>query len=339
MRHFNLPYLAVIVALSSISLRAGAAQPPDSVNSDSYGNTATGTDALLNLPTSTQYNYSVDNTASGLNALHSNTTGANNTAYGANALFSNTVGKGNEAHGVNALYSNTTGIRNLGVGSNALYDNVSGSYNIALGFDAGYNVTTGSNNILIGAPGLASDNGTIQIGAQGTQTSTSVAGIYGVPVTGSAVYVTSAGQLGVQASSERYKTDIAAMPEVSVKLAQLRPVTFHYRTDPQSIQQYGLIAEEVDKIYPELVIREPSGKIQGVHYEELAPMLLSEVQKQRIELQELQTSTQTQSAKINEQSARISDLTQQVAKLSSLENEIRAALLQLQSEEQRVAQR
>jgi hypothetical protein len=272
------------------------------------------------------------NVASGLVALASNTTGANNTAVGYAALYSNTVGKGNAAQGVNALFSNTTGIRNLGIGSNALYGNTIGGYNIALGFDAGYNVTTGSNNIEIGAMGAAGDNGTIQIGVQGTQTLTTIAGIYGTPLTGSAVYVTSTGQLGVQASSERYKTDIATMPNLSEKLAQLRPVTFHYRTDPKSVQQYGLIAEEVAKVYPELVIRDDSGKIQGVHYEELAPMLLGEMQQQRGELQEQQATIQSQSAKIN-------DLTQRVAELKDLKQEMRAALHRLEAKEELLAQR
>ena len=272
------------------------------------------------------------NVASGLVALASDTTGANNTAFGYAALYSNTSGRGNAAQGANALYSNISGIRNLGIGNNALFGNVSGSYNIALGFNAGTNVTTGSNNIEIGAPGTASDNGTIQIGSQGTQTSTTIAGIYGTLVSGSAVYVTSTGQLGTLVSSERYKTDIATMPALSGKLAQLRPVTFHYRTDPKSVQQYGLIAEEVDKVYPELVIRDGSGKIQGVHYEELAPMLLSEVQQQRGELQEQQATIKSQSAKIN-------DLTQQVAELKDLKQEMRAALRRLQPTNELVAQR
>ncbi len=206
-----------------------------------------------------------------------------------------------------------------------MYENTTGSYNIALGFDAGYNLTTGSNNIEIGVEGSASDNNTIQIGSQGTQTSTKIAGIYGTPLSGSAVYVTSTGQLGVQASSERYKTDISSMPELAEKLQQLRPVTFHYKTDPKGVQQYGLIAEEVDKVYPELVIRDDTGKIQGVHYEELAPMLLNEVQKQQ--------------ATIQSQAAKIDDLTQQVAELNDLKREMRAALQRLKSEEELVAGR
>jgi hypothetical protein len=279
------------------------------------------------------------NSAVGDLALTGNSSGANNTAFGYQALYANTTGKGNAAQGVNALYNNTSGIRNLGIGSNALFGNTIGSYNIALGFDAGYNVTTGSNNIEIGAMGTASDSNTIQIGVQGTQTSTTIAGIYGTPVTGSAVYVTSTGQLGVQASSERYKTDIATMPELSGKLAQLRPVTFHYRTDPKGVQQYGLIAEEVDKVYPELVIRDDSGKIQGVHYEELAPMLLSEVQQQQGELRTQRSEIRTQQAMIQSQAAKINNLTRQVAELNDLKQEMRAALRRLQSKEALVAQR
>jgi hypothetical protein len=262
-----------------------------------------------------------NNTAAGAYALASDQSGANNTAFGYQALYSNSTGKGNAAQGSNALYSNTTGIRNLGIGSNALYLNTTGGYNIGLGFDGGYNITTGSNNIEIGASGSAADNDTIQIGVQGTQTLTTIAGIYGTMLTGSAVYVTATGQLGVLGSSERFKTDIAPMPELSSKLSQLRPVTFHYKSDPKAIQQYGLIAEEVDKVYPELVIRDEQGKIQGVRYEELAPMLLSEVQRERNEIRNLE---------------------QQVGKVNDLESELaqmRAALAALQSKDQRVAQR
>jgi hypothetical protein len=289
-------------------------------------NVATGILALAANTTGT------GNSAVGDLALTGNLSGVNNTAFGYQALYSNTVGLGNAAQGVNALYSNTTGSRNLGIGSNALYANSTGNYNVALGFDAGYNVLNGSNNIEIGTKGTASDNNTIQIGVQGTQTSTKIAGINGTLVSGSAVYVTSTGQLGTLVSSERYKTDIATMPALSAKLAQLRPVTFHYRTDPTGVQQYGLIAEEVDKVYPELVIRDDTGKIQGVHYEELAPMLLSEVQQQRSDLEGQQATIKSQSAKINE-------LTQQVAELKDLKEEMRAALRRLQSANEMVAQR
>jgi hypothetical protein len=217
----------------------------------------------------------------------------------------------------------------LGIGNNALYGNTVGSYNIGLGYEGGYNITTGSNNIEIGTAGSASDNNTIQIGSQGTQTFTTIAGIYGTQATGgSAVYVTSTGQLGVQGSSERFKTDITPMPALSEKLAQLRPVTFHYKTDPNGVRQYGLIAEEVDQVYPELVIRDPKGAIQGVHYEELAPMLLNEIQRQQ--------------QKILAQDAKIQGLEQQVAKVNDLErelNDMHAALNALQPKDRVIAQR
>ena len=168
---------------------------------------------------------------------------------------------------------------------------------------------------------------------QGTQTQTTIAGIYGTHVTGSAVYVTSTGQLGVQASSERYKTDIATMLEASSKLAQLRPVTFHYKNDPKDVRQYGLIAEEVVKVYPELVIRDDSGKIQGVHYEELAPILLNEIQKQ-------QRINAAQAAKIEAQAEQIAALgaradhadsqTAEIHELKKLVLEMQSAMLTAQ---------
>ena len=248
------------------------------------------------------------NVASGLVALASNTSGANNTAFGYAALYSNTTGKGNAAQGVNSMYSNTTGIRNLGIGNNALFGNVSGSYNIALGFNAGENVTTGSDNIEIGASGASGDNATIQIGSQGTQTSTTIAGIFGTTVTGSAVYVTAAGQLGVLASSERYKTDVATMGSSTEKLDLLRPVTFKLKTDRQGTVQYGLIAEEVAKIYPELVIRNSKGLVEGVRYEELAPMLLNEMQKQRTAIRTLTEKQDAYAQKFSAQATEIGEL-------------------------------
>jgi hypothetical protein len=298
-------------------------------NTTGSDNTASGVEALFLNTTGSQ------NTAFGVESLDNNTTGDNNTGFGYLALYSNTVGKGNSAQGVNALYNNTTGIRNLGIGNNALYANSTGSYNIALGFEAGYNVLNGSNNIEIGASGNAADDSTIQIGVQGTQTSTTIAGIYGTPVTGSAVYVSSTGQLGVLGSSERFKTDIAPMPELSDKIGQLRPVTFRYKTDPKRLQQYGLIAEEVAKVYPELVIRDEMGTIQGVRYEELAPMLLHETQKQ-------QRINAMQAERAERQDAEIRDLKQRVAKVNELEHglaEMRMALAALRSKDHLVAQR
>ncbi len=162
--------------------------------------------------------------------------------------------------------------------------------------------------------------------APSTQTAAYIAGIENAKITGSAVYVTASGQLGVLASSERYKTAIAPMVASNIeKLQQLRPVSFHLKSDPKGAVQYGLIAEEVDKVYPELVIRDEQGKIQGVRYDELAPMLLNEVQQQQ---------------RINAaQAAEIRDLKSQIFELNDLKQEIRATLLQLQAKDKLVARR
>jgi Chaperone of endosialidase len=291
-----------------------------SSNTTGSGNTASGSQALFH---NTTGDY---NTASGYLALNSNTTGLWNTASGAYALFSNngngntasgfealyfnTTGEGNTASGFQALNSNTTGNNNTAYGVSAL-QNTTGSNNTAEGFQAGFNLTTGSNNIDIGSVGVAGESNVIRIGTRGTQKVTVIAGIGTSQVTGSAVYVTTTGRLGVLASSERYKTAIAPMGSNTTKLEQLRPVTFHLKSDPKGALQYGLIAEEVAKVYPELVIRNESGRIDGVRYDELAPMLLNEVQQQ---------------------AAAMRDLKQQVAVLS-------AALQKLQPKDELVAQR
>jgi hypothetical protein len=137
--------------------------------------------------------------------------------------------------------------------------------------------------------------------------------------------VTSSGQLGVLASSERYKTDVTPMAGTTEKLQRLRPVTFHLKTQPNGALQYGLIAEEVDKVYPELVIRDEAGKIQGVRYDELAPMLLNEVQRQRAQLQQ--------------QAAQLQDTWQQLTDLKQLNQSMQAAISKLQARDERVALR
>jgi hypothetical protein len=318
-------------------------------NTDGNNNTASGYGSLYSNTTAEE------NTASGYNALYANRTGNKNTASGALALISNTTGSYNTASGYQALYYNIDGIRNSASGdwglySNthgsdntasgqaALYSNTTGSNNIGLGANAGYNVTSGSNNIEIGNRGTSNDNGTIRVGMSGTHAATYVAGIENAKVTGAAVYVTSSGQLGVLASSERYKTAIAPMGAGTEKLQELRPVSFHLKTDPNGAVQYGLIAEEVASVYPELVIRDQAGKIQGVRYDELAPMLLNEVQKE-------QQTIVAQAAQLTAQAAEIRTLNQQQkqfatqAELSDLKLQLQAALNALHSKDQIVAQR
>jgi hypothetical protein len=284
-------------------------------NSTGSGNDADGYGALYE---NTTGDY---NTAVGYETLYSNTTGTENNGAGYATLEANTTGSYNNAMGVKALFENITGSQNSAVGYGALYSNTDGNYNVGLGYFAGFNLTTGSNNIDINNRGVAGESGVIRIGIQGTQSAAYVAGIYGTSVTGSAVYVTPNGQLGVLASSERFKTAITPMGSNSEKLQQLRPVTFHLKTDPEGAVSYGLIAEEVAKVYPELVIRDQNGRIDGVRYEELAPMLLNEVQKITAQIE-----------KNAAQAAEIRELKQQMA-------DMHAALLKLEAKDERIAQR
>ena len=248
-------------------------------NLSGSNNTAVGSNALLLNQTGDK------NTASGYLALYSNISASFNTAYGVAALYATTTGQQNSALGVYALRGNTTGNYNTAAGVDALYSNTTGSGNIAQGYKAGFNITTGSNNIDIGNEGTAAESRTIRIGAG--QTATYVAGIAGTKLTGNAVYITSAGQLGVLASSERFKTAVVPMGSRTAKLDLLRPVSFTLKSDTTGTRQYGLIAEEVAKVYPELVIRDQKGRADGVRYDELAPMLLNEVQQLKQELAEM----------------------------------------------------
>jgi hypothetical protein len=282
-------------------------------NTSGYDNTASGVNALL----SNTSGY--DNTASGFQSLYSNTTGDYNTAAGYQALYSNN-GYSNTASGYEALYSNT-GSSNTATGVHALANSTTGSNNTGIGYHAGVNLTTGSNNIDIGSPGTAGDNNLIRLGVQGTQTATFIAGIYGHSLTGSEVVVTSSGELGVVSSSERFKTAIAPMGSNTEKLGQLRPVTFKLKADATGTRQYGLIAEEVAKVYPELVIRNEAGRIDGIRYDELAPMLLNEVQKQAAEIRALKVQAQA-----------VGEMQKQLA-------EMHAALAKLQNRDELVAQR
>jgi len=176
------------------------------------------------------------------------------------------------------LLKNTTGAYNTAVGLNALENTTTGASNVGVGVNAGLNLTTGSNNIDIANVGVAAETKTIRIGAQGTQTKAFVAGIFGSSVTGDAVVVSSTGQLGIVVSSARYKRDIRDMGNTSDRLMELRPVTFEYKQDPKSERQYGLVAEEVARLYPELVSYDTDGKVITVRYHELVPMLLNELQ-------------------------------------------------------------
>lgn len=251
------------------------------------GNIALGYQALLN-NTSGYYNV-----ADGFDALEANTAGYINTATGGSTLMANVGGSGNTGDGYSALYSNQSGLDNTAVGLLSLYNNVAGNSNIGLGYAAGYYVGN-SNNIDIGNWGASTDSGAIRIGTSGTQTSFFAAGVYGVSSGSSSavpVLVDSSGQLVTVSSSRRYKEDIQDMGNASSGLMRLRPVTFRYKkslADGSKPIQYGLIAEEVAEVYPDLVSYSDDGQIETVKYQLLDPMLLNEVQRQQTQIQELQ---------------------------------------------------
>jgi hypothetical protein len=234
------------------------------------------------------------NTASGDSALRFNTSGSQDTASGNQALDSNTFGNDNTATGFEALFNNTTGSSNTANGHQALLSNTTGFGNIAIGDGAGGNLTTGNNNIDIGNVGIGGEATTIRIGTSGTHTAAFIAGIRGV-TTGQAdavsVMIDSTGQLGTTSSSRRYKFDIASMGEATEGLMRLRPVTFRYLAHGDNAPlQYGLIAEEVAEVYPELVARNKDGEVETVMYQFLAPMLLNVVQKQQQTIDGLKTT-------------------------------------------------
>jgi hypothetical protein len=437
----DLRFALLMLASLAVVPPAYSQQPPDSVVSDSFGNTAMGTDALLNngvpginsqsfyntagganaleanttgyrntafggwalvvnttgawnsafgeaslfsntigsyltavgqgtLYSNTQGNYNTAvgfwamgdnlsgsaNTAAGYYALYNNTTGSNNSAIGDEALESNTTGSGNNAQGYQAMYSNTTGSNNSGIGAGALYSStagignnavgltalenmLAGNRNTAVGNNAGLNLVSGSYNTYIGwgvngSAGVTStqENYVTRIGVTYADPNvegsprTYISGIYNVPLSGNTVVVTSTGQLGVAAvSSERFKTGIAAMAESTDKLSQLRPVTFKLKTDATGVVQYGLVAEEVARVYPELIIRDENGRIDGVRYDELAPMLLNEMQKAQ--------------EHARAQDATIRDLREQVARVNDLQQRLEAVLRQLKVSDDLLAQR
>jgi trimeric autotransporter adhesin len=270
-------------------------------------NTAVGSQALF-------FNSGSDNTAGGAFALFSNH-GNYNTATGYSSLYSNATGSDNTATGFNVLAFNTTGCQNTAAGFNALARNTIGSSNIALGYEAGVNLATGDNNIDIGNAGAASDSGVIRIGTTGTHATTFVAGIRGTPITGSvAVGITANGQLGVRASSARFKEAIKPMESASEAILSLQPVTFRYKKelDPEGIPQFGLVAEEVEKVNPDLVARDEQGKPYTVRYDQVNAMLLNEFLKEHRKVEDLTKDFQATVAQLTVQ------LTEQAAQIQKL---------------------
>src|SRR5947207_2107813 len=261
-------------------------------NTTGSDNTAIGASALYKNTTGTE------NTATGFGTLSTNTTGYNNTANGASALYSNTTGSANTANGGNALFSNT-GIQNTATGYNALYYNTTGagntaegfralyhntgSNNIGLGFNAGLNLTGGSGNVCIGA-GV--------FGVAGESNTTRIRNVYSSVASARAVYVNSDNKVGTLASSRRFKDEIKPMDKASETILALKPVTFRYKKEiePNGAIMFGLIAEEVEKVDPDLVTRNDKGEAETVRYDAVNAMLLNEFLKEHRKVEEQQAS-------------------------------------------------
>lgn len=335
------------VAFGSISLRS---------NTTGFFNTATGAQSLF-LNTTGGFN-----TACGGSALFGNTTGSNNTAVGfsalannkgdrntasgGSALLRNKGGFNNTASGNYALFNNISGSNNVGLGVQTLFHMASGNNNIALGVNAGFNFLVGNNNVFIANATAVGESNTIRIGS-GIHTRTFISGIRS-RTTGAAnavpVVIDSNGQLGTINSSVRFKKDIQDMSTTSHKLLELRPVTYRYKQandDGSNPLEYGLIAEEVAKVYPDLVAYGTDGEIETVQYQKLTPMLVNEVKRlnvaldaekdrikeQQQEIASLSQNTQTivlQDEKIKVQAQEIALLKQQMTVLQSQAKNIEA---------------
>jgi len=299
-----------------------------------------------------------ENTAVGAGALLSNSDGPNNTAIGAFALFNNTdingsFGSDNTAVGDRALFNNTTGFFNTATGSGALEDNdtgggntaigyfalhniTTGGGNIAIGVGAGTNLSTGNDNIYIGNAGAFSESNTTRIGIAKTTQNTFIDGIHGAtidPATALIVGVDGFGKLGTTASSQRFKDDIKPMDKASEAILALKPVTFHYKSDAKATPCFGLIAEEVEKVSPDLVVYDTDGKPYSVRYDQVNAMLLNEFLKEHKAFVDEQR-------KVREQEATVTMLESKVAKqettIAQQQTEMRTVMARLNEQAEQI---
>ena len=281
------------------------------------------------------------NTANGTFAMFSNTTGSDNTATGAGALVSNIEGNFNTADGNAALSSNTTGDENTATGTGALQSNTDGDHNTAIGDDALLNNTDGDNNTAIGSgalrdatgmqntalgvgagSGVATANSVICIGSAGENVSEScyIGNIFNATSSsGSAVFVNATGKLGTITSSRRFKEKIKPMDQVSKALFALKPVSFRYKkeVDPAGASQLGLVAEDVEKVNPDLVVRDKDGRPYSVRYDAVNAMLLNEFLKEHKAFLKEQRKVEEQGAMIARQQKQIEALTAGLQKVSA----------------------
>ena len=259
-------------------------------NVDGASNNALGESALLsNIHGGS--NTAIGDLALANNDSTGNGTGSLNTAVGAGALFSNTDGNSNNAIGFDALGSNTVGLFNNAMGFGALNNNTSGFGNIGIGDSSGQNVITANNVICIGTNVAGAD----------ISNSCYIGNIFGETSSGgAAVLINSSGKLGTITSSRRFKEDIKPMEHASKALFSLKPVTFHYKKeiDSAGTSQFGLVAEDVEKVNPELVVRDKDGKPYSVRYDQVNAMLLNEFLKEHRKVEDLEANAARQQKQI-----------------------------------------
>jgi len=280
--------------------------------STAHENTAVGAGALLSTSTGSQ------NTATGALALFDNATGFANTANGLGALLSNNTGNNNTAVGGVALSNNINGGDNTAIGLRALGSNIDGSFNTAVGGGALTNNTTGNSNTALGVgagSGVITADNVIAIGAQGANVDSScfIGNIRGVTTANTnaiPVVIDSAHQLGTMSSSRRFKNEIQPMDKASESILALRPVTFHYKSDKGGTPQFGLVAEQVAEVNPDLVVRDDEGQIYTVRYDAVNAMLLNEFLKAHRKME-------AQEAMIARQQKQIETLTAGLQKVSA----------------------
>src|SRR5256885_8438196 len=290
-------------------------------NTSGTQNTATGVNALISNTTGSfntahgvntlfRNTTGFQNVATGVQALFSNTTGFHGTAAGFQALLSNTTGNHNTADGDNALVHDTTGSLNTAIGAHALDQNITGSSNVALGFQAGFNIT-GNGNVCVGQNilGVAGESNVTRIGNIGST----------AQANGGLVTVGAGGKLGFQVSSRRYKDDIKPMDRASEALFALKPVSFRYKQeiDPARSPDFGLSAEDVATVNPDLVARDEEGKIVTVRYQAVNAMLLNEFLKEHRKVQDLEGQAQAQERKAKKQEAAMAKQQKEIQDLTA----------------------
>ena len=307
--------IALAFALSVLSPMSRAVDPAP-VGGYPGENTALGEDALFTYDTSIQG----ENTACGHDSLYNLSTGIYNTAFGDDTLHDSTGGNNNTAVGWHAMTGNATGSMNTGIGCDALANTDTGDVNIAIGFRAGLNITNGSNNIAIANIGALGDTNTIRIGTKSIQRKTYIAGISGSGVpNGVGVIIDTNGHLGTIQSSERYKEAVQPMDESSEAILALQPVTFRYKKelDPAGIPQFGLVAEQVAKVKPGLVVRDDEGRPETVRYDAVNAMLLNEFLKEHRKVQELEPTVAQLKSSVSGQQADAAHQQKQIEALTA----------------------